>query len=103
MSPYPNEHSCRLRDPGDFEPNSFRRIKSGKASIIIGRLKGKTTTTDQAIRYPKDAFDEATARAHCKDHGGSFEAAAAGAQEMEVKDMDYLDPKDNPMIKTEEE
>lgn len=101
--PYPSEHSCRIRQPGEFQENSFRRIKQGKLSIIIGRLKGKTTTTAQAYRYPKESWTEAAARDHCQKQGGSFEAAAKGAQEMEVKDMDYLDPGDNPMIKTEED
>lgn len=101
--PFPSEHACRLRDPGAFENDSFRRIKQGKLSIIIGRLRGKTTTTAQTYRYPKEDWTEAAARAHCKEAGGSFEAASNQAQEMEVKEMDYLDPKDNPLIKTEED
>lgn len=99
--PYPSEHACRIRQPGEFEPNSFRRIKQGKLSIIIGKLKGKTTTTAQAYRYPKDAYTEAEARAACEKAGGSFEAAAESTQEMEVKEQNYLDPEDNDMIKTE--
>lgn len=100
--PYPSEHSCRVRDPGAFQENSFRRIKQGKLSIIIGKLKGKTTTTAQAYRYAKESWTESAARAHCKEQGGSFEAAKAESQES-IKDMDYLDPKDNPMIRTEED
>ena len=76
MSPFPNEHACRVRTPGDFQPKSFRRIVQGKLSIIIGRLKGKTTTTAQAYRYPTKSWTAARARAHCKKAGGSFEAAA---------------------------
>ena len=41
--PYPNEHACRLKDPADFQADSFRRTKrkhDGKEySIIMGRLK----------------------------------------------------------------
>jgi hypothetical protein len=104
MMPYEQEHSCRIRQPGEFQADSFRRIKQGRLSIIIGRLKGKTATTTQAFRYPKDSWTEAAARAHCKEQGGSFEAAIKGkTQEMEVKDFDYLDPKDNPYIKVEED
>lgn len=73
--PYPNEHSCRLKDPGDFQANSFRRIKRGRVSIIIARLKGKTTTSAQAIRYPKARWSAEAARSDCKSKGGSFEAA----------------------------
>lgn len=74
--PYPNEHSCRVREPGSFEANSFRRMKQGKLSIIIGRLKGKTTTTTQAYRYPTSDWGADEAQAHCAKAGGRFEAAS---------------------------
>ncbi len=78
--PMPNEHACRVRAPGDFQPDSFRRMKrehEGKTySVIMGRLKGADTMTDQALRYPKDAWKEDEAAAHCKGHKGSFEAAS---------------------------
>lgn len=77
--PYPNEHACRLRDPGDFQENSFRRIKrkhNGKEySVIVGKLKGEDSTTEQAYRYDKDTWDADEARTHCEDHEGTFEAA----------------------------
>jgi len=75
QKPYQNEHSCRIREPSEFEPKSFRRIKKGKLHIIIGRLKGKTTTTTQAYRYPKKDWKKDEARRHCKQHGGRFEPA----------------------------
>ena len=88
--PYPNEHACRIRDPGDFQPKSFRRIQSGekggkgprdgkRLSIIIGKLKGKSETTTQAFRYPSDEWTEAQARSHCKEQDGRFEAAMDSA------------------------
>jgi hypothetical protein len=73
--PYPNEHSCRIRQPGEFKPESFRRIKSGKVELIIGKLKEKSTTILQAIRYSTADWPVEKARADCKDRGGSFEAA----------------------------
>ena len=73
--PYPNESSCRIREPGSFEANSFRRMKSGKLSIIIGKLKGKSSTTTQAYRYPTNDWSVEEARNHCKQAGGRFEAA----------------------------
>ena len=73
--PYPGEHACRIRQPGEFQPNSFRRMKQGKLSIIIGKLKGKTTTTTQTFRYPVGNWTEQEAAAHCKEQGGTFEAA----------------------------
>lgn len=72
--PYPNEHSCRLKAPGGFKPESFRRIErttdGKKYNIVMGRLKGETTMTEQAYRYPKDTWTESSARTHCKAHDG---------------------------------
>ncbi len=81
--PYPNEHACRLRDPGDFQDGSFRRTTrdhEGKTySIIMGKLKGESTMTEQAYRYGKDTWPADQARAHCKSHQGiSFEPASGG-------------------------
>lgn len=73
--PYPSEHSCRIAEPGSFEPNSFRRMNQGKLSIIIGKLRGKATTTTQALRYPVDKWTADEARADCEKRGGRFEAA----------------------------
>jgi len=80
-APYPNEHACRVREPGEFQKNSFRRISrkaDGKTlNIIIGRLKGKTTTTTQAFRYPKTEWTADQARQHCKrNNGKTFEPAS---------------------------
>lgn len=79
LKPLPNEHACRLRDPGDFQEGSFRRMRrehEGKQySVIMGRLKGETTLTEQAYRYPKETWSAAQARSHCRSHDGDFEAA----------------------------
>lgn len=88
VKPYPNEHACRLRDPKDFKPESFKRTTrkhEGKEySIIMGRLKGETKMTEQAYRYKKDIWTASSARTHCKDHDGRFEAAAKN-MEREAK------------------
>jgi len=78
--PYPNEHACRLREPGDFKPDSFRRTSrkhDGKTyDIISGKLKGEDTMTEQAYRYGKKTWSAAQARAHCEEHDGiEFEPA----------------------------
>lgn len=78
--PYPNEHSCRIRNPGDFQKGSFRRMVKEKLAIIIGRLKGKKTTTTQAYRYPIKDWTKKEAREHCKEHKGEFHAAAKKAE-----------------------
>ncbi len=78
--PYPNEHACRLKDPGDFQSDSMKRMHrnhEGKDySIIMGRLMGEDTMTEQAYRYGKDAWTTSEAQAHCRSHGGTFEAAS---------------------------
>ena len=96
--PYPNEHSCRLREPGEFEPKSFRRMASGKVSLIIGKLKGESKTTAQAIRYPKSGWTASEAAADCRKKGGKFEAASS-AQSQETALPANLDPEKNPIIK----
>lgn len=67
--PFPNEHSARIRNPGEFQKDSFRRknIETG-IDIIIGRLKGKKTTTIQSYRFKKDKFTVAQAKKWLKDH-----------------------------------
>jgi hypothetical protein len=81
--PYPNEHSCRLHDPGLYDRDSFRRIKQDSLAIIIGKRKRKDTTEAQAYRYPTDDWTEAEARAHCEEAGGTFHPAAKEGKAME--------------------
>jgi len=98
IKPFPNEHSCRLRNPADFKAGSFRRTKrkhDGKEySIIMGRLKGKTTMTEQAYRYAKSTWATASARSHCKSHKGSFEPATGKEKEKEIENKGVLPFKD---------
>jgi len=77
--PYPNEHSARVKRPGDFKEESFRRMTIAPGiSIIIGRLKGETAATTQAYRFDRTKFTAAEAKAWLKEHDIkyiSFEAA----------------------------
>ena len=77
--PYQNEHSARVRDPGDFQPDSFRRKNIARGvDIIMGRLKGETTMMTQAYRFDKTVFTAAEAKAWLKKnniHYISFEPA----------------------------
>lgn len=77
--PYLNFHAARVRDPGDFKPGSFRnktlpKSEGGKGGVqmIMGRLKGKTTMTVQAYRFPKDKYTPAEAKAWLKDNDVKF-------------------------------
>jgi hypothetical protein len=68
-----NEISHRVRDPGDFQPNSFRRmtLKQDRPQVfaIIGKLKGETKTTVQALRFPKkQGWTMEKAKQWVKDH-----------------------------------
>ena len=85
--PYPNEHACRIKQPGEFEKDSFRRIKKDNLAIIIGRLDGEEKTTTQAFRYPTEDWTKAEAKAHCKEQGGTFEAAATKSAEGEMTEI----------------
>lgn len=83
--PLPNEHSARVREPGDFEQDSFRRknIADG-VDIITGHLKGETTMTTQTYRLKSDKFTVAEAKKWLKDNNVdyiSFEAAT-GSKDM---------------------
>jgi hypothetical protein len=80
--PYPGEHACPMRSPDDFQTGEdnwarVERTSGGKRySIIMGRLKGKTSMTEQSYRYNKEVWSEAAARKHCQDHDGmKFEPA----------------------------
>jgi len=69
LKPFPNEHSARVRNPGDFQSNSFKRknIANG-IDIILGRLTGQTTMTIQSYRFKIDIFTAAEAKKWLKDH-----------------------------------
>ncbi len=84
--PYPSEHAARVVDPGKFEPDSFRRKSSGDVSMIMGKLKGESTMTVQAYRFPKDKFTPEEAKAWCKEHDIkyiSFEPAKEETKKIE--------------------
>jgi hypothetical protein len=78
-NPYPNEHSCRLRDPETLDiVGSGERKHNGKTyRVIFGKPKGEKDagSVEQAYRYPVETWSESEARKHCQDHDGSFEPA----------------------------
>ena len=81
--PYPNEHACRLADPGQFDKfarNNCAEKHSGKCIDVIYGIKNNKSEI-QALRYPKGSWTADDARAHCKSRGGSFEAASEKKEE----------------------
>jgi hypothetical protein len=84
--PYPSEHAARVKNPDDFEKDSFRRkdIAPGIA-IIIGKEKnGNGSMVTQAYRFEKTKFTEAEAKKWLEDHKVkyiSFEPATSNVNE----------------------
>lgn len=78
LEQFPDEHVCRLRSLGEFQEDSFRRIirtsEGKKYGVIVGKLLGEESTTEQAYRYPKSVWDVEDAMVHSHDIG-LFEAA----------------------------
>lgn len=86
--PYPGEHSARVKNPGSFQEDSFRRqnIADG-IDIIIGNLNGENELTTQAYRFKVDKFTAKEARSWLKDHDIkfiSFEPATENMDHMEA-------------------
>jgi len=71
--PLRTEYSCRLREPKEFQKKSFRRISSGDVDLIIARPYGMKKTRAQAIRYPREIWDEKDAKRSCRKRQGTFE------------------------------
>jgi HK97 family phage prohead protease len=100
--PYPNEHACRLRDPGDFRQDTYARTSrehDGKRyDVIMAKLKpakvpeghDPDSMVEQAYRYPKDIWDEGPARVHCTAHNGiDFEPAKSESRQSSELDRQF--------------
>lgn len=83
--PFPSEHACRIFQPGKFKRfvRMEREHDGKKYSAIVGWWKDKEGSADQAYRYDKKTWTEETARNHCKEKKGTFEAALKGVQTQE--------------------
>lgn len=75
--PYPNEHSCQLNPEVNVVGSRKRTAGNGKQYRILFGMppRGDGGSVERSYRYPKSTWSAAEARAHCKAHGGSFEAA----------------------------
>lgn len=89
--PYENEHSCRLENPDKYDrfarKNCYQKHDGKCIDFIFGIKAGKSEV--QAMRYNKDVWTEASAKNHCKDHEGTFEAAKKEAN-MEIERKSIL-------------
>ena len=71
--PYPTEHAARIRDPGAFDPDSFRsKDLKGGVRIILGKLKGQDSMTVQAYRFSIDQFTSEEAKKWLEDNKVSY-------------------------------
>lgn len=96
IRPYPGEHSCRLNPPGKykrFRRENCQRKHDGKCiDVIWGITKGEEEKTEQqAFRYDKKVWTEASAKTHCKDNDGAFEAASEESLEPFEKRLDSFE------------
>ncbi len=87
--PYPNEHSCRLVNPGNCKEDSFRRDSAArehngkKYDVIYAELKSTGESVDQAYRYPTNIWSEQEAREHCNSQDSiKFEPASGSKSQM---------------------
>ena len=86
--PFENEHSARLKNPKDFEPESFRRTAGGTIygkikvpktiAIIWAKLKGKSKPSDpphpQALRFPTKSWTVQKAKKWLKDNKVKYQS-----------------------------
>lgn len=89
IKPYPNEHACRLQEPGKYSEfrRGSRKSDDKVYSVIFGKVKDAETWEEQAYRYAKDVWTEDEAKKHCEAHEGiSFEAAAE-KEEENIKEL----------------
>jgi ATP-dependent Clp protease protease subunit len=102
--PYPNEHSCRLRNPNELEivGSEDREHEGKKYRVIFGKEKGEEKgAVEQAYRYPKDIWTADSAKSHCEAHNGSFEAAAEEVLEKVPEDLAKMKRKEGFMMPAE--
>jgi len=91
--PFPNEHSCRLKDPGKYKKfarkNCHQKHDGKCIDYIFGILEDKKSEL-QAMRYKTKVWTKEAARAHCKDHDGTFEAAKEEDKGLDEPERRYL-------------
>lgn len=82
-----SEFRVRLRNPDDFQSDTFRTIpiKRDKPRVfgIVGRLQGETNTTLQALRFPKeDGWTRGSVREWMDAHPDIGKSAPIDDEEM---------------------
>jgi len=95
-----NTIRIRVRDPGDFEEDSFRTIRMGSEEqgiqAVIGRLEGETSTTVQSYVFDKEKWTVEEAQGWVDEHkkSASTDLAYALYAEAIEKSVDELTDED---------
>jgi hypothetical protein len=99
LKPYPNEHACRINDPGKYIRIRRQNDKFGSGIHAIWGVQGGGKPVElQAIRFDKTKFTAAEARKWCKDHDHvckPFEPASEKCGKC-GKDMEFKWLTDDP-------
>jgi hypothetical protein len=66
--PYPNEHSARLASPAGFRRFARKKLPGVKGVDAIYGVRPDGKSEIQALRFAKDSYTVAQARAWLKDH-----------------------------------
>lgn len=97
FKPFPNEHSARLKKPGDFDSDTFKRKNNGTIygkvkvpstiSVIWAKLKGSSDPSDkpipQALRFPVKNWTVAEAKAWLKENNVTYIMFEAAEKSLE--------------------
>jgi len=108
LKPFPNEHACRVNDPGKYTSFARDNNKFGPGIHAIWGIKeGKSEL--QSVRFDKSKYSAAEAKKWCIDHNYKckpFEPAAPpkGGKEPIVRTapvIKMIEPKKKTIVKTE--
>lgn len=83
--PFPNEHACRMKDPGGFDKFARKNCAQkhdGKCIDVIYGIK-EGTSEIQSLRFKKSIWEASAAKSVCSARGGKFEAASSGESSAE--------------------
>lgn len=86
-----NTIRIRVRDPGDFQEDSFRTINISEdqgIQAVVGRLEGETSMTVQAYVFAKDKWTVAKAQAWVQEHEKMEEKEAIDGETVDSVEAD---------------
>jgi hypothetical protein len=103
--PFPNFHTCRVKDPSLFKSGSFRTLhtKTKGLTFISAILKATGKSAVQSYRYDKKVWSRNRASSHCSSHKGKFEGAVDKTKMLLFKkqmiDFDIRNEKVEDLVK----